>query len=130
MPPVLSAGKAEPAGLSMVPEPRDYPQGATVSRAADSADWTQAGLSGHRGAPMRMSQVRSELRGTPPFASAYVSYTHRLQAFIEDLRGCMTVADLAAVTGLSWDTVKNIIKSRREKDYGHPRLKDLQQIGR
>jgi hypothetical protein len=61
---------------------------------------------------MHLSPVRSELRGPPPFAPAYVSYTHRLQAFIEDLRGCMTVADLAAVTGLSWDTVKNIIKNR------------------
>ncbi len=40
----------------------------------------------------------------------------------------MTVADLAAVTGLSWDTVKNIIKNRLEKDYGHPRLKDLQRL--
>jgi hypothetical protein len=57
---------------------------------------------------MHVSQVRSELRSAPPFAPAYVSYTYRLQAFIEDLRGCMTVADLAAVTGLSWDTVKNI----------------------
>jgi transposase len=77
---------------------------------------------------MRVSPVRSELRGPPPFAPAYVSYTHRLQAFVEDLRGCMTVADLAAVTGLSWDTVKNIIKNRLEKDYGHPRLKDLQRL--
>lgn len=77
---------------------------------------------------MRVSQVRSELRGPPPFAPAYVGYTHRLQAFIEDLRGCMTVADLAAVTGLSWDTVKNIIKNRLEKDYGRPRLKDLQRL--
>ena len=66
---------------------------------------------------MHLSAVRSELRGPPPFAPAYVSYTHRLQALVEDLRGCMTVADLAAVTGLSWDTVKNIIKNRLEKDY-------------
>lgn len=72
--------------------------------------------------------LRSELRSPPPFASAYVSYTHRLRAFIEDLRGFMTVADLAAVTGLSWDTVKNIIKKRLEKDYGHPRLRDLQRL--
>jgi transposase len=42
-----------------------------------------------------------------------------LQAFIEDLRGVMTVSDLAAVTGLCWDTVK---------DYGHPRLKELQRL--
>ena len=40
----------------------------------------------------------------------------------------MTVSDLAALTGLSWDTVKNILKARLEKDYGHPRLKDLQRL--
>jgi transposase len=47
---------------------------------------------------------------------------------IEDLRGMMTVSDLAAVTGLGWDTVKNIINGRLEKDYGHPRLKELQRL--
>lgn len=40
----------------------------------------------------------------------------------------MTVSDLAAVTGLGWDTVKNIIKGRLEKDYGHPHLKELQRL--
>jgi transposase len=72
--------------------------------------------------------VRREFRDSPPFAPAYVTYTHRLRAFVEDLRGCMTVTDLAAVTGLSWDTVRNIIKSRLEKDCGHPRLKELQRL--
>jgi transposase len=51
-----------------------------------------------------------------------------LRAFIEDVRGFMTVADLAAFTGLSWDTVKNLIKSRLEKDYGRPRLWDLRRL--
>lgn len=40
----------------------------------------------------------------------------------------MTVADLAAFTGLTWDTVKNIIKARLEKDYGRPRLRDLKRL--
>jgi len=40
----------------------------------------------------------------------------------------MTVTDLAAVTGLGWDTVKNLIKARLEKDYGHPRLKELRRL--
>jgi transposase len=61
-------------------------------------------------------------------APASVRYTYRLQALIEDLRSLMTVADLAGVTGLSWDTVKSIIKRRLEKDYGHPRLKHLQRL--
>ena len=77
---------------------------------------------------MCVSRLWRELRGPPPFAPPYVSYTHRLRALIEDLRGFMTVADLAAVLGLSWDTVKNIIKRRLEKDYGHPRLKGLYRL--
>ncbi len=40
----------------------------------------------------------------------------------------MTVSDLAALTGLGWDTVKNIIKAKLEKDYGHPRLKELKRL--
>jgi len=60
---------------------------------------------------------------SPPFAPAYASHTRQLQALIQSLRGMMTVTDLAAVSGLGWDTVKSIIKVRLEKDYGHPRLR-------
>ena len=77
---------------------------------------------------MPMPELRQTVRGLPPFAPAYAHYTHRLQTFIEDLRGLMTVSDLAAVTGLGWDTVKNIIKAKLEKDYGHPRLKELKRL--
>ena len=38
-----------------------------------------------------------------------VYYTRRLEAFVNDLRGLMTVRDLAVITGLSWDTVKHIV---------------------
>jgi len=77
---------------------------------------------------MPMPELRQTVRGLPPFAPAYAHYTHRLQTFIEDLRGLMTVSDLAAITGLGWDTVKNIIKAKLEKDYGHPRLKELKRL--
>ena len=40
----------------------------------------------------------------------------------------MTVTDLAGVTGLGWNTVKNIIKARLEKGYGHPRLKHIRRL--
>ena len=40
----------------------------------------------------------------------------------------MTISDLAALTGLGWDTFKDIVKARLEKDYGHPRLKDLKRL--
>ncbi len=77
---------------------------------------------------MPVPELRQTFRGLPPFAPAYARYTHRLQAFIEDLRGLMTVSDLAAVTGLGWDTVKNIVKAKLEKDFGHPRLKELKRL--
>lgn len=67
-------------------------------------------------------------RGRPPFAPAYVRYTHRLQTFVEDLAGRMTISDLAALTGLSWDTVKAIVKARLETTYGQPRLTELQRL--
>ena len=38
------------------------------------------------------------------------------------------MTDLAALTGLGWDTVKNIIKARLEKDYGHPCLRPLKRL--
>jgi len=40
----------------------------------------------------------------------------------------MTVADLAAVTGLSWDRVKEIITAHLEKTHGHPWLKELRRL--
>jgi transposase len=68
------------------------------------------------------------LRGRPPFAPAYVHYTRRLETFVTDRYPLMTVADLAAVTGLSWDTVKDIVKAHLEKTHGHPRLKELRRL--
>jgi transposase len=70
----------------------------------------------------------ARLRGVPPFADAYAHFTHRLKAFVEDLRTMMTVTDLAALTGLGWDTVKNIIKGKLEKDFGRPPLKELERL--
>jgi hypothetical protein len=77
---------------------------------------------------MPVRGLRQTLRGRPPFAPAYVRYTRRLQAFIEDLSGRMTISDLSAITGLGWDTVKDIVKARLEKDHGHPRLKELKRL--
>ena len=77
---------------------------------------------------MPVPRLRKDLRGLPPFAPAYVSYTHRMKAFIEDLYGVMTVSDLAAITALGWDTVKNIVKAKLERRDGHPRLKGLRYL--
>jgi len=57
-----------------------------------------------------------------------VSYTHRMETFVGDLQGLMTIADLASVTGLSWDTIKGIVKKRLARVYGHPRLKGLKYL--
>jgi len=40
----------------------------------------------------------------------------------------MTAADLSALTGLGWDTVKTIVKARLETQCGRPKLKDLKRL--
>src|ERR1035437_2106577 len=126
--PLRAGGATGVAGVSTMPQRRSEPQGQAVSAVANRADRLQARVAGDRGAPVPVSGVRPELRGCPPFAPAYVAYTDRLQAFVEGLWGRMTVTDLAALTGLGWDTVKNIIKARLEQDYGHPRLRPLKRL--
>jgi transposase len=42
-----------------------------------------------------------------------------------DLSRMMTILDVAELTGLCWDTVKDLVKARLAKDYAHIRLKDL-----
>ena len=37
----------------------------------------------------------------------------------------MTLSDVAAVTELSWNTVRDIVQARLQKDYGHLPLRDL-----
>ena len=40
----------------------------------------------------------------------------------------MTISDVAEVTGLSWDTVKGIVKARLQKDYGQIPCKHLKYL--
>ena len=40
----------------------------------------------------------------------------------------MTLADVSALAGLSWDTVKDIVKKQLQHDYGRPRLKALKYL--
>ena len=75
-----------------------------------------------------MQRLRETLRSLPPFARAYVSYTRKLEAFVTDLHSVMTLSDLAAVSGLGWDSVKDIVMRRLEKDYAKPRLKDVRHL--
>src|ERR1035438_8706532 len=125
---VRAGGTTGVAGMSTMPQRPGEAQGQTVPGVADGAHRLEVRVAGDGGAPVRVSGVRPELRGFPPFAPPYVWYTYRLQAFVESLWGMMTVTDLAVVTGLGWDTVKKIIKARLEKGYGHPRLKHIRRL--
>lgn len=40
----------------------------------------------------------------------------------------MTILDVAELTGLCWDTVKNLVKERLVKEYAHIRLKELRRL--
>ena len=95
---------------------------------ADSAHWTKVGLFGDADPKMRMQGLRSEVRTPPLFASAYVHYTEQLEEYADILSRVMTISDVAELTGLSWDTVKDIVKKRLKKDYGHIELKGLRNL--
>lgn len=56
-------------------------------------------------------ELREDLRGLPPFARAYCHYTRGLERFVCQLSRWMTLAEVAAVSGLGWDSVKKIVKS-------------------
>lgn len=45
-----------------------------------------------------------------------------------ELSRVMTLADVSALTGLGWDTVKEIVQQQLQHDYGPPRLKDLKYL--
>lgn len=72
-----------------------------------------------------MPSVRVDLRGTPPFARAQVRYTRKLEKLVEQLSRLMTLLDVAELTALNWDTVKDIVKRRLRRDYGRIDLKGV-----
>jgi transposase len=75
-----------------------------------------------------MSALRVDLRGPPPFARAQVRYTHKLEAFVDQLSRIMTLRDVAELTTLGWDTVKEIAKRRLRRDYGRIDLKGVRDL--
>jgi transposase len=68
------------------------------------------------------------LRSAPPFARAQVRYTRKLENFVDQLSRIMTLLDVAVLTTLSWDTVKEIAKRRLRRDYGRIDLKGLRYL--
>lgn len=64
----------------------------------------------------------------PPFVRAYEQISRQLRRYVIDLSRMMTILDVAELTGLCWDTVKEIVKERLARDYAHIRLKDLRRL--
>jgi len=79
-------------------------------------------------AGMPVPEMREDLRGLPPFARAYCHYTRGLERFVCRLSRWMTLAEVAAVSGLGWDSVKEIVKSDLGKRYAHIPLKGVRYL--
>src|SRR5690625_486314 len=58
------------------------------------------------------------------FAKQKKGYIKAFARYVNDLSRLMTIKDVSAITGASWDTVKRIVLSYLFKHYGRPRLKD------
>ena len=56
-------------------------------------------------------------------------YTHRLKRYVLDLCRMGTIVDVARQVHLSWDTVKDILKSDLSRKYSRPDLRGLRYIG-
>jgi len=67
-------------------------------------------------------------RGSPPFARAQVRYTRKLEELVDQLSRVMTLRDVAELTALDWDTVKEIAKRRLRRDYGRINLKGVRYL--
>lgn len=55
-------------------------------------------------------------------------YTRKLEKFVEQLSRLMTLLDVAALTALNWDTVKDIVKRRLRRDYGRSDWKGVRYL--
>jgi len=47
---------------------------------------------------------------------------------VQTLAQVMCLSDVAGLTGLAWDTVKDLVKARLERDYGRPQLRGLRYL--
>jgi len=62
------------------------------------------------------------------FADPKKHYTHSLERFVIDLCRVMTLHDVAVLTGLTWDTVKDIDKGYLQDKYQAVSLNDVRYI--
>jgi len=56
-------------------------------------------------------------------------YTYRMKRFVLDLCRMCTMSDVSKLLHMSWDTVKDILKSELGRKYSRPDLKGLRYIG-
>lgn len=64
-----------------------------------------------------------------PFVTGNQSYTHRFAKYVVDLLRMSTLQDVAVLTGVSWDTVKEIHCRYLKQRYSSPSLKGVTNIG-
>jgi transposase len=57
-----------------------------------------------------------------------VRYTRKLEELVDQLSRVMTLSDVAALTDLAWDTVKEIVKRRLRRDYGRIPLQGVRYL--
>lgn len=76
-----------------------------------------------------MFEMREDVRRLPPFAPAYAHYSFSLARLICELSRFMTLAEVAMLTHMGWDSVKEIVKSDLGKRYRHIALKEVQYLG-
>ena len=63
------------------------------------------------------------------FADEKAGYTHRMKRFVADLCRICTIKAAASMLGMSWNTVKEIVKSYLHRHYSKPDLSTLRHIG-
>lgn len=63
------------------------------------------------------------------FAHGKHRYTYKFKQFVLDLCKIGTMADVAKLLRVSWDTVKDILKSELDRKYSRPDLSNLRYIG-
>ena len=63
------------------------------------------------------------------FADDKTGYTHRMRRYVADLCRICTIRAAAAMLGMSWNTVKEIVKTFLHRHYSKPDLSSLRHIG-
>jgi transposase len=69
------------------------------------------------------------VRQTPiGFADPRRTYVRSFAQYVPELAGMMTIRDVALHLGISWDVVKEIVKSDLQRRFGRPKLRHLRRI--